>query len=230
MIACFCSAATHPATSRRDRRAGGRHHDEAIEEGIVDRALQAVALARSVRAVSTAAHCAPFFLKCAVHERSDIGAGARTFCPSIVTVGLPRRIQRTSARTHLQAERASRSRSPPPRALSPVDLRVEPRALPVLAHGVDRHPVHAIVGQGPGGEADLARLGIAAARHDARPACGRSPPSNRDGSGAASAARSRASAACPLPPSPSPSCRPPASARRSRRCRRWSRCCERLIA
>ena len=79
--------------------------------------------------------------------------------------GLARKIQRTAARAHFQREGGDVGRGDVHRRIAG-DFGIEAGAFPVLAERVDGQPLHAIVGQRPGGEFDFARVRVAAALGD----------------------------------------------------------------
>ena len=107
----------------------------------------------------------PDLRKWASQERSLPGAGAVNFCPSMVTAGWragssgqpPEPISRVKAVTldvvTFTAESPAISASTRARSQC-------------LSERIDGQPLHAVVGQRPGGEPDLARVGIAAAFGD----------------------------------------------------------------
>ena len=87
-MARFSSAAAHCGDGGRERRAGGRDEDKAIEEGVVDGALQAVDFVQAGDfGGSTTVHCVPALRKCAGPGAIAAGSGAASFWPSMVTAG-----------------------------------------------------------------------------------------------------------------------------------------------
>src|SRR5260221_9905297 len=89
LIAWACSALTHPATPGAIGEPVGRTKMKVSRNASSTGPWSPCRLCRpSCAAASPADHFAPFLTKCAFHALSDVGDGAVTACPSIVTVGL----------------------------------------------------------------------------------------------------------------------------------------------
>src|SRR5205085_3327330 len=77
--------------------------------------------------------------------------------------GLARRIQHTAACSHFNANRGDVGRLDVDATVA-YNLRIQVRALPMLAERIHNEPLHPVVGQRPRAELELARISIAPTR------------------------------------------------------------------
>ena len=149
-------------------RAGRPDHQEAVHEGIVDRPLQAVPLAKRAVVVGCdrLAHLPSTLRKWAIHERSESGSGASTSSPSIIDDAALGDVERDRAVAGGDRQRQGRDilgrDLGASVAVTAEQIGVDAGLLPVLLQAVDLDPGRPVVTQRPGGEVDLDGHRIAA--------------------------------------------------------------------